>query len=510
MEFAQAIDVPGKPASEDPDEWLFEPVETKVAAHHVLLMNTLDKVLTGEIQNLMVFMPPGSAKSSYCSVVFPTYAMGKVPGTRVILGSYASSIAWKQSRRSRQIAKSAKFQPIFNAALVHGNQSVEEWGMDNGSEYMAGGILAGMTGNRASILIVDDPVSGREDAESDTIRKKTQEAYQDDLMTRLIPGGKQIIVQTRWHEADLSGAILPEGWAGESGFMKCRDGQRWFVLCLPAICDRADDPLGRKIGDPLWPEWFTGDHFVKFQSNPRTWSALFQQKPSPSGGGIIKTDQFRLWPASKSIPDLFWVGQSLDTAFTEKTTGDPTAFTCWGIFEYENRRNVLLLDCWDEHLGYPKLKERVIADWSARYGGEKDNVMKPSRRPDIMIIENKGSGQSLIQDLRQSNIPVVPYNPGKADKLSRVHMVTPLLASGCIWVLESNKNPGKPRTWAKPFLDQCEKFPVGAHDDYVDTFTQMMIYLKDTQQLEVVSAPDEEPDEVDYDQRKQNRVNPYG
>ena len=254
VEFAQAIDVPGKPASDDPDEWLFEPVETKVAAHHVLLMDTLDKVLTGEIRNLMVFMPPGSAKSSYCSVVFPTYAMGKVPGTRVILGSYASSIAWKQSRRSRQIAKSAKFQPIFGTSLVRGNQSVEEWGMENGSEYMAGGILAGMTGNRASILIVDDPVAGREEAESDTIRKKTREAYQDDLMTRLIPGGRQIIVQTRWHEDDLSGAILPEGWNGQSGTMACRDGQEWYVLCLPAICDREDDPLGRAIGDPLWPE----------------------------------------------------------------------------------------------------------------------------------------------------------------------------------------------------------------------------------------------------------------
>lgn len=190
VEFAQAIDVPGKPVSDDPDEWLFNPVEDVVSRHHVLLMDTLDRVLLGDIDNLMVFMPPGSAKSSYCSVVFPTYAMGRVPGTRIILASYASAIAWKQSRRSRQIAKSAKFQPIFKTELVHGNQSVEEWGMENGSEYMAGGLLAGMTGNRASIIIIDDPVSGREDAESETIRRKTKEAYEDDLLTRLVPGGK--------------------------------------------------------------------------------------------------------------------------------------------------------------------------------------------------------------------------------------------------------------------------------------------------------------------------------
>jgi len=222
--------------------------------------------------------------STYASVVFPAYAMGKKPGLKVILASYASAIAWKQSRRTRQIVKSSKYRPIFNTTLTHGNQSVEEWSLENGSEYMAGGLLAGMTGNRAGLIIIDDPVSGREDAESETLRKKTREAYEDDLKTRLIPGGSTIIIQTRWHEADLSGGILPEGWDGQSGLLKGQDGQDWFVLCLPAICDRENDPLGRKIGDPLWPEWFSENHFEKFRGNPRTWAALFQQRPRPSDG----------------------------------------------------------------------------------------------------------------------------------------------------------------------------------------------------------------------------------
>ena len=151
-----------------------------------------------------------------------------------------------------------------------------------------------------------------------------------------------------------------------------------------------------------------------------------------------------------------------------------------------------------------------MEDWGARYGGEKDNVMKPSRKPDVILVENKSSGISIIQDLRQSNIPVVPYNPGKADKITRAHLATPLLETGVFWVLESAKNRGRPRTWVQPFLDQLEQFPAGEHDEMVDCFSQCVIYLKDTRQLEIEVAPRDEPDEIDYDARKKQRINPYG
>jgi hypothetical protein len=127
----------------------------------------------------------------------------------------------------------SRLRPIFGTGLVHGNQAVEEWAMENGSEYMAGGILAGMTGNRATDLLIDDPVAGPDEADRAQIRKKTREAYEDDLTTRLMSGGATVIVQTRWHQDDLSGGILPVGWKGESGFIRCRDGLDWFVLCIP-------------------------------------------------------------------------------------------------------------------------------------------------------------------------------------------------------------------------------------------------------------------------------------
>lgn len=463
VEFAQSIDVPGKPVSEDPDEWIFKPVESVVASHHVLLMDTLDRVLTGEIQNLMVFMPPGSAKSSYCSVVFPTYAMGKVPGTRVILGSYASAIAWKQSRRSRQIAKSDKFRPIFNCGLVHGNQSVEEWGMDNGSEYMAGGILAGMTGNRASILIVDDPVSGREDAESETIRAKTRGAYEDDLMTRLIPGGKQIIVQTRWHEDDLSGAILPEGWDGKSGFMDCRDGQRWYVLCLPAICDRQDDPLGRKIGDPLWPEWFSTSHFDKFRGNARTWSALFQQKPRPSEGAEFRlTWVQRYLSAPRTLNKIILADPS---SGKRKDAGD---YSCFWVIGMGADGNAYVVDCIRDRLN---LSERVSAVMSLhrKHRPLQTRYEQYGLQSDIEAIQSE-------QERQQYRFKITPVG-GATKKEDRIRRLIPWFEDGRIYLphtLPYTDTTGKQVDLIKTFLDtEYASFPVARHDDMFDSLARL-------------------------------------
>lgn len=463
VEFAQAIDVPGKPVSDDPDEWLFNPVEDVVSRHHVLLMDTLDRVLLGDIDNLMVFMPPGSAKSSYCSVVFPTYAMGRVPGTRIILASYASAIAWKQSRRSRQIAKSAKFQPIFKTELVHGNQSVEEWGMENGSEYMAGGLLAGMTGNRASIIIIDDPVSGREDAESETIRRKTKEAYEDDLLTRLVPGGKQIIVQTRWHEADLSGGILPEKWNGESGFMQGRDGNKWFVLCLPAICDRADDPLGRKIGDPLWPEWFTTEHFEKFRGNPRTWSALFQQKPRPSEGAEFKLDWLqRYLTAPKKLNKIILVDPS---SGKRKDKGD---YTCMWVVGMGADQNAYVVDCVRDRLN---LSERVSAlmELHRKHKPIEVRYEQYGLQADIEAVRNE-------QERRQYRFKIVEVG-GSTSKENRIRRLVPWFYEGRVWLphtIPYTDTAGNQHDLIKVFIDsEYGSFPVARHDDMFDALARM-------------------------------------
>lgn len=346
--FANAIDVPGRPLTSEEEEgdWLFEPIETTLAAHHYLLLDNLERLVDPEhpMRQMMVFMPPGSAKSTYGSVVTPAYAMGRYAGTRIIMASYASPIALKQSRKVRAIARQPRFRPIFGAHLAPGNESVEAWALSNTSEYMAGGILSGMTGNRANGLIIDDPVKGRQDADSPTTRKKTREAYEDDLSTRLLPGGWALIIQTRWHEDDLSGGILPKDWSGESGLIAGRDGLEWFVLCLPAVADRKDDPLGRPVGEPLWPEWFKGDHFARFQRNARTWSALFQQKPAPDSGDYFQADWFRYW---EKKPVGLRIYGATDAAVTDDrdSEGEPD-YTEHGIFGVDAEGRIFVLDWW--------------------------------------------------------------------------------------------------------------------------------------------------------------------
>ena len=213
----------------------------------------------------------------------------------------------------------------------------------------------------------------------------------------------------------------------------------------------------------------------------------------PEESGIIKRSWFRLWPASAPLPRFDWVIMSLDTAYTEKSIDkkgdpDPTACSVWGVFHHEKRSNVMLLDCWEDHLGLPDLMRRVKKELNVSYGEDEDQALikpmfgnsKPmtsGRKPDILLIEDKGSGISLRQMLAESGIEAYAYNPGRADKVSRLHIVSPIFAQKRVWVPESNKFAGKPRTWCDPLISQlCSFTGEGStkHDDFVDSTTQSM------------------------------------
>ena len=449
LQFTLGIDVPGRPMSDADDEAVFHPIETTVALHHRALLGVLDRVHTRDIKQLMVFMPPGSGKSAYTSVVYPAYTMGKRPGSRVILGGYASAIAWKQSRRTRQVARSAKFRPIFKTGLVHGNQSVEEWAMENGSEYMAGGILSGMTGNRATDLIIDDPVAGREDADSATIRKKTRESYEDDLTTRLMPGGATVIVQTRWHQEDLSGGILPIDWRGESGFIKGRDGLEWFVLCIPAICDRADDPLGRTVGEGLWPEWFKPGHWERYREKQRTWNALFQQKPKAESGTYFKAEWFEYRyerPPPKANLRIFGCS---DYAVTP----DGGDFTEHGVFGIDDQDSLFVLDWWYGQTSSDVWVEKqcdLINKWAPICWGAESGVIR------------RAVGPYLSQRMTQRNaLTRLEWLPTTGDKEAMARGAQAMASMGQF------KFPQR-SGFHERVLSQALAFPAGAYDDAVD------------------------------------------
>lgn len=314
-EYSQSIPIPAVPVNEEPDDEVdpatgklvdpidrvpvqFRPIESRVAQHHMLMMNAIQRCIEKDRGRTMIFAPPGSAKSTYGSVVAPSWAMGKWPGFQTILASYATGIAAKQSRKVRSICSSPEYTSIWpeKPTLNDDRRAVDDWSLSNESAMMAAGLLAGITGNRADFIPIDDPIANREQADSSQIREKIYQEYTDTVLTRLKPKGSILIIQTRWHEEDLAGSILPVDYNGESGMIECRDGQTWEVLCLQAECERHDDPLGRKVGEFIWPEWFSADHWKSWRDNPRaarTWAALFQQRPAPFTGIHFNREMFK-------------------------------------------------------------------------------------------------------------------------------------------------------------------------------------------------------------------------
>ena len=213
----------------------------------------------------------------------------------------------------------------------------------------------------------------------------------------------------------------------------------------------------------------------------------------PEQTGIIKRSQFKMWPANRSTPDLEYVIASYDPATSEKTHNDPTACTIWGVFEQEDAGTaIILLDAWDAHLAYPELRRKVIEDFKEVVYGS-DNDFGKGRKADLVLMEDKSAGISLIQELQGSGIEVRGYNPGKSDKVQRLNIVAPIVAKGKVWVPEDSKIKGEYADWAKRFMRQVCSFPeAGGHDDYVDSLSQALRILRDSGwiQLDLLPARD--------------------
>lgn len=400
LAYAKAIDIPGAPVSEDPDEEVFQPIETTMAAHHRLILETMERISKQRYGRCMLLMPPGSAKSSYASVVFPSRYLGENPRARIILASYASDLAVKMGRRVRSIIKQPRYQGIWGAGLSAESKAADQFILTNGSEYMAGGILSGLTGNRASGLIIDDPIKNRQEADSPTIRDRIWEEYTDSAKSRLIPGGWICIIQTRWHEDDLAGRILPEDWMGESGPIKCRDGRVWEVICLQARCEKPNDPLGRKIGEYLWPEWFDQDYWDEHQQNPRTWSSLYQQLPREPEGTLFKQESMLHNGLPVQNPTACdYVYAVIDTAFKAGDKNDGTAVTFWARNKFAGIP-LILLD-WD----VVKIQADLLEGWVP-------SVIDRLTELSIQCGARFGSAGTYIED-RASGIILLQMAPRK-------------------------------------------------------------------------------------------------
>lgn len=486
--------------------------------HHRELGDHLMMVTHGKINNLLINVPPGTSKSTYVSVMWPAWEWASSPGQRYFGVSYDEQLSIRDAELCKRIVQSPKYQRWYGeegAAVKYGANQKLMYATTKGGWRLATSIGGRGTGQHPTRKIVDDPHNVKQ-SESDVQRKTALDYWDGTLSSRgLGLGAATVVIMQRLHQMDLTGHI-----------MKSEDYKtgEWTHLVIPmeyevardypAVKTGFKDPR-KKEGELLWPKLFSKKKVNSLAANLGVYRAAgqLQQRPAPAGGGIIKVDCFQLWPAERPLPIIEYLIQSYDTAYTELTQNDPCAFTAWGVFTIRVgktlKRCAILLDAWDEYLGYPKLKEKAMDLWQAKYGGDKKDIANKPRKPDTILVEEKGSGISLLQDMRLANLPVKGYNPGRASKTQRAHLASPLLEALCFYVIESRKEPGKPVHWARPLLEQCEQFPNAEHDDYVDTWTQATIFLQHTGQLEVEVVEPDPIEERDY-HKERRPTNPYG
>lgn len=473
--------------------------------HIETICEHLEAVTHGEIRKLIINIPPRHSKSTIVSVIWPMWEWLAQPDEKFLCASYSGNLSIRDNLKARRLVQSPWYQERWGHMFrLAGDQNAKQRFENDKTGYRLATSVGGTaTGEGGSRLILDDPHSAQE-AQSDAVRESALEWFDMVWSTRLNDpkNDAMVTIMQRLHERDISGHIL-------------EDIGGWEHLMIPAEFDGVHrktslgvyDPRKKK-GELICPERFGEKEITDLKQLLGVYGTAgqLQQDPTPSEGGILKTNFIKLWPHDEGLPPFEYILQSYDCAFTEKTTGDPTACTVWAVFTHNGDRHIMLIDAWDEHLSYPDLRNRAIKDWQTEYGGmtEKSPYSRP-RRPDRVLIEAKASGQSLIQDLRLAKVPVVGYNPGRADKISRAHQAAPTLELGHVWIPESGKNPGQPVSWASGFMKQVAKFPVAEHDDYVDTFTQAVIYLKNDRWFDLPQARDIDEPKIS----NEPRINPY-
>ncbi len=419
--------------------------------HHRLMLDALEDVVEGRCHRLMMFMPPGAAKSTFASVYLPAYYLGRWPGRSVIAASYAATLAESFGRRVRRLVETPAWERVWDCQLDPGQRAIDSWRVTNGSEYYAVGMTGAITGRRGDLICIDDPLRGREDADSITIRNKTWEAYTSDVRTRLKPGGALVVIMTRWHEDDLAGRILPEGYAGESGMITSRDGEVWRVISLQAIAERADDPLGRKPGEPLWPEYWEPGRLEqeKISQGPRNWASLFQQRPAPEEGAFFERGWIQYYDELPAKLNRYGASDYAVTA----DGGDYTVHLVAGV---DQAGDMYLVDWWrgqtpsDEWVA--RLADMALAHKTVTWF-EEGGVIAKSVGP---LIDREQ------RDRRQFFHRV--QLPSMADKPTRAQSIRGFMAQGKLHF---------PRhaSWAVTLIDELLTFPSGRNDDQVDALS---------------------------------------
>jgi predicted phage terminase large subunit-like protein len=413
---------------------------------HNLLISKLQQVVDGEIKSLIVNMPPGSAKSTYTSINFPPFWIQRNPGTLLIGASHAGDLAERFGRKVRNIVGDAQYHDLFDVSLKDDSRAAGRWETDTESEYYAVGTGGSITGRRGDIGLIDDPVKGRKEADSEVMMEQLYDWYISDFLTRLKPGAPKIIIQTRWSENDLTGRILPEDYDGRSGPVIARDGEVWEVLNLPMEA-RENDALGRKVGELLWPEWFNPEWVAQMKrtQGSRNWNCLYQNDPTPEEGTLFKRKDFHVYDNKPKHRRVYMFG---DYAVT-KDDGDFSEIGVWGATPKDD---LYLLDQFRGQVDILVLVDTIL-DFVEKY--------KPIALVGESGVIRRAIEPILNKQMRKRGVFVrLEWLPTTGDKVAMCAGFQALVQQGVIHM------PNTPE--GESLIKQLLKFPAGIWDDGVD------------------------------------------
>lgn len=411
-----------------------------LANHQIFMAHKLELAMTTSNSRLMIKMPPGHAKSTYSSILAPTYFLGRFPKKNIIMTTHTQEFSDRWGRRCRALIQEPSYRHIFNTTLSKESAAVSRFDLENGSSYFGSGILGNFTGLRGDLVIGDDWFRGIEDADSETIRQKIWNAYIWDLRTRLKPNGSIILIGTPWHEDDHFGRILLSN-----------DKDKWDVIELPALA-KEKDALDREIGEPLWPDYITMEMLIDIRDSlskkdMRMWNSLYQVSPTSESGDYFHKE----WEQYVNyLPaNLDYYGAS-DYAVTDGR-GD---YTIHAIIGHDTKHD----DIYVAHIWRAQVESNVWVDEFLDLVNEYEPLMWAEERGQIMSTLDPYI-KKMFQQPKQRYVMRHQFT-SSAEKTARARSFQAYMSSGHVYFLQAE--------WTDNLIKELRSFPSGRNDDQVD------------------------------------------
>lgn len=478
--------------------------------HVSAICEHLEAAYNGDIRKMIISCPPRTGKSNILSVLFPAWCWTKDPGLRFLYTAYAQMLSVRDSVGCRRLITSNWYKSLWGHKFTLMSDVNNKLRFDNNKAgYRIASSVGGTnTGLGGDFVICDDP-NNVLTSESDVIRTGVNEWWDYVMSTRVcnFKTARWIITQQRTHTLDLSGHVLAKNldeWIHLCLPMEFEVGRKCKTIVLPSSKHKWVDPR-KTEGELLWPQGIDQKALkalkADFNYDQYRIAGQLQQRPSPAGGGDIRSEWFKWWQ-EKDYPDFEYVLQSWDTALTNNSNSAYSACTTWGVFDINGIKNIMLLSVFKERVLYPELRKMAVRLYNNYEDTMIDEPITGVNRPNHILIEQKVNGYSLLQDLMSTNIPVLKFMPNKyGDKQNRCRLVTHVMENGLIWLPTILPKCEHLTEDAQIFLEAATLFPNDESNDIIDSMSQAFIRLISSGWVTNKEDPREMPEEVWKKQR---------